>query len=367
MHKVRFGIIGLGDIGRGHLKCLLHNNAAEVVALCDIEPKRLDQVSFFGVDKKAIASIPFFIDYRNILEIPSVDAVIICVPNYLHKSITLDALDARKHVLLEKPLAHTFADAKVLKEEIEKSKQKVQMGLVYRYSPFFRKMIHLIQTNIMGRVEMMWCKEFREPFPQMDWFYDKQKSGGTLIEKNTHHFDLFQWMTGSRPSRVVAMGGQNVIRYNEPRLIHCTYCAEPPKTIVHSTILDNAFVLIEYENGSRANLGLSMFIKPPSDSGNTLEIGAIGSQGLELMSNVEKGLLKIHSGDPTERKDFSMKLDTTFGHSGAFEQHVEFIACIRDDKKPFADVNVGYESFLVAWAAEKSIEEKRMVHLSEFQ
>lgn len=368
MSKINFGIIGLGDIGRGHLKCLLNCKEAHVVGLCDIEPRRLDQVGFFGIKKEDIRNIPFFTGYRKLLDLKNLDAVIIGVPGYLHAQIALDVLSAGKHLLLEKPLAHTLEDAKKIKSAAQKSKSVVQVGLVYRYSPFYRKMADVIRSQILGRVELMWCKEYREPFPQMDWFYDKNKSGGAIVEKNTHHFDVFQWMIGAKAKKVSAFGGQNVIKFGEKHLIQCAYCAEPPKVIDTSSIHDNAFVNIEYENGARANLGLCLFLKPGSISPNYLEIGAIGSKGIELLSNQETGLLKIYSSEKKENQDLSMKLTgREFGHVGAMEEHVEFIECIRSGKKPVADIEIAWQSLLVALAAQKSIEEERVVYIGELE
>jgi myo-inositol 2-dehydrogenase / D-chiro-inositol 1-dehydrogenase len=366
--KVRFGIIGLGDIGRGHLKCLLHCKQAEIKALCDVEPRRVKQVDFFGIQQSDIQGLPFETDYKRLLENPEIDAVVIGVPGYLHRKITVDALNSGKHVLVEKPLAHTLEDAKAIIEAQKASGKLVQVGLVYRYSPFYRKMYDIIKKGALDQVQMMWCKEYRQPFPQMDWFYDKSKSGGAIVEKNTHHFDIFSWMIESTPTKVVAFGGQNVIKDGKKNVIDCTYCAEPPKIISKTSIIDNAFITVEYENGARANLGLCLFVNSESDSQNTLEMGAIGSNGLELMGNINTGRLKVCSGDPKRRKDYGMKITgLEFGHNGALESHKAFIDSVLTGTEPVANLNVALESLRVALAAEKSIEQNRIIEMSEIQ
>jgi len=95
----------------------------------------------------------------------------------------------------------------------------LQIGLELRYTPQYRKMISIIESGGIGKVQMMWCKEFRGPFDKKvkDWILKEKESSGSLVEKDCHHFDLFNWMIGSRPVKVVAFGGQNVEHRFEDR------------------------------------------------------------------------------------------------------------------------------------------------------
>lgn len=106
--------------------------------------------------------------------------MVISVPNYLHREVAVAFLEAGKHVFLEKPVAHTIEDCDAIIEAAEASGQVLQIGLVYRYSNLYRRMEKELENGRLGEVKLMWCKEFRDPFPPADWFYDKTKSGERL-------------------------------------------------------------------------------------------------------------------------------------------------------------------------------------------
>src|SRR5439155_939718 len=132
-----------------------------------------------------------------------------------------------------------------------------------RYSKYFGKMKELVAGGEVGEVQLVWCKEFRGPFLKKvgDWIQDARLSGGTLVDKNCHHFDLMNWWVGSRPKKVCGFGGNGVVR------------------VVNNQheVIDHASVSFEYENGVRGGLLLAMFAPK---TGEYLEMGVIGEGGM---------------------------------------------------------------------------------------
>ena len=113
-------------------------------------------------------------------------------------------------------LRRNLADVRAtIAEAARHADRIVQIGLVYRCSNLYREMARLAREELGGPT-LMWCKELRQCFPQRHWYYERSSTGGTLVEKDCHHFDLFNWMIGDDPVRVFATGGQHVWRCGEP-------------------------------------------------------------------------------------------------------------------------------------------------------
>jgi predicted dehydrogenase len=272
MEPVRLGIIGVGDMGGYHTLGFSALDAARVVAIADLDAARMDEL-LAEIPEQEVAR---HTDYRQLLRRDDIEAVVVAVPQYLHREVTLAALDAGLDVLLEKPMAPTVAEADEIIAAHRQTDRIMQIGLEYRYAGLYRRMAEMCTAGEYGQTRMMWCNEMRENFPPREWFYDKARSGGAIMDKCVHYFDLFNWMIGARPRRVIGTGGQHVIRQGEPHLVECTYSFWEPAVIADSTILDHAWVTVEYENGARANLGLCMYLKAPYDGP---QIGAITDAG----------------------------------------------------------------------------------------
>ncbi|UCD55957.1 MAG: Gfo/Idh/MocA family oxidoreductase [Candidatus Hydrogenedentota bacterium] len=360
MRKLKYGVIGCaGRMGMAHL-LFLNNVVAdrvEVEALCDLDVKQVAACSeLFPYD------VQIFDDYRQMLGMDEIDAVIISTPNHTHKQMAIDAFAAGKHVFCEKPLANTLEDCDEIITAAERSGKFLQVGLVYRYSSLYRKMRQLIRDGEIGPVHMMWCKELLGSF-YGQWRFKEALSGGAIVEKNCHHFDIFNWMIDSRAKRVCAFGGQNVMKRG--RTVEVVVMETEEKTIVTgSDIIDNAFVIIEYENGARAELTLCFF----SPYGNDLEIGAVGEEG-KIESWVKAHRIHLwRTADGGKIRTFRPRSDVDqhgVFHTGAYQQHMDFADCILTDSPPFCDGRIGRESIVIALGAEKSIKENRIVHMDE--
>ena len=360
MQKLKYGVIGCaGRMGMAHL-LFLNNVVAEKVeigALCDLD---IDQVN--ACSELVPYDVQILDDYEKLLAIDEIDAVVISTSNHTHRQIAIDAFAAGKHVFCEKPLALTLEECDEIIMAAERAKKFLQVGLVYRYSPLYQKMHQLISDGEIGPIHMMWCKELLGSF-YGQWRFKKNLSGGAIVEKNCHHFDIFNWMIGSEARKVCAFGGQNVIKRGSTVETIIMETGEK-NTVSDSEIIDNALVIIEYENGARAELTLCFF----SPYGNDLEIGAVGEQG-KLESWVKAHRIHLWKNENAgEMQSIEPRSDVKqYGvfHTGAYQQHIDFANCILTDSPPTCNGQVGRQSIVIALAAQKSIMEERVVFIDE--
>jgi predicted dehydrogenase len=364
---IGIGLIGLGGQGGEHLRLLLALERVKIAALCDADESTLARAEAAA---RSRGHEPLTCgDYRDLLKHSGVDAVYISVPDDLHEGVAVAALEAGKDVFLEKPIAHTPRAAKAILAAAERNDRVLQLGLVYRYAMLYRRLAELAASGEIGRPVMAWCQEFRQPFPDTPWYHSQERTGGTLNEKDCHHFDLFNWILGSGPRRVFACGSRAVLApgggYEIGRESDGT-----PRYLEYGDNVDNASVVVEYESGAIAQLNLCLFLTPPDWSHHFYQVGFIGSSGKVVTSDTARGVLTITGGrEGNHREDIEVKEPEgpwTF-HPGGVLQHLEFLECVRDRKEPFASGRVAWEASRLAFAAERSIHEGRIVEMAELE
>ncbi len=241
--QFRYGVIGTGMMGVEHIMNINHIDGAAVTAYAD--PHQPSRSNAASITTDAVG----FADYRKMLESDLVDAVVIVTPNHTHVDVLADALATDLHVLVEKPLCTTVEDCRLTIERAADRAAITWVGLEYRYMPPVARLIDEVRKGTVGDLKMLAIREHRFPFlPKIDnWNRFNRNSGGTLVEKCCHYFDLMNHIIGSEPVRVMASGAQDVNHLDE------SYDGETPD------ILDNAYVIVDYDNGARAMLDLSMF------------------------------------------------------------------------------------------------------------
>ena len=195
------------------------------------------------------------------------------------------------------------------------------MGLEYRYMPPTQRLLAELDAGTVGDVKMVAIREHRFPFlPKVDnWNRFTRNTGGTLVEKTCHFFDLMMQITGAKPVRVFATGGQSVNHLDE------TYDGEVPD------ILDNAYVVVDFDDGSRGLLDLCMFAEA---SVNEQEIVVTGDVG-KMEALVTESKLRIgrradgqHVVDTHEIHHEGIK-HVGLHHGSSYLEHVDFAAAIR--------------------------------------
>lgn len=360
MKEITIAVIGMGDMGSSHAIGFDHIEGCRLVAIVDTNPdwnKR--RGAEWNNDEPQ-----FFTDYREMLEKIKPDACVVAVPDYLHLEVAKDVLEAGCDMLLEKPVATNLADTNSIIKHADQSGKLVQIGLVYRYSNLYKTMAKIGHEKD-HEVSYMWCKELRQCFPQKPWFFSQEKTGGTIVEKDCHHFDIFNWVINSKPKRVFATGGQHV--YKSGSVVDCNYCPDEPRVIDSIDTVDHAIVTVDYENGAKACLMLCMYLQPQNVMPEGLEIGAISRSGRQMAAYADARLSVGGIGQPFENVRLDMLSDNEgIGHIGSQAQRRSFLECIRNRTEPFASLRVGKESLLIALAAEESIKTGLPINLEEF-
>lgn len=344
--RIRWGLIGTGKRCRQHIKVIQRFAESRIVALCDVWKERLDHaLEMCAADPPAA-----YEDYRELLKRDDLDVILVATPNYLHKEMVVAALDSGRHVLSEKPMGITVAECNEMIEAAARSGRVLQVGLQLRYSAFYQKVHSLLADGVIGKPKFVWFNEFRGDWakqsrdPEIDnkinWRFYNELSGGTLLEKSCHYFDLFRWFVGTEPVQVTAMGGINF--YTNGR-----------------ETLDHASVVIEFQGDVKATHGLSMY------SPHMRSFVLIGEKGALDLDWATGDITLRRKGKKPEVLRADVAYKDTGGHVGTYEMHESFLECIRTGKPPLTDPVAGKESIRIGLAAELAVKENRWVKMTE--
>jgi len=197
--KVGVGVIGVG-IGHAHLGGYRKSPHAKIVAVCDIDARRAEAAA-------AEFCVPrIFTDYHEMLKLAELDAVSVCLPNYLHAPVTIDCLRAGKHVLVEKPLAMNAREGERMVQAAAAADKLLLIALNNRYRGDTGVLRRYIDQGELGRIYFGKCGWVRRGGIPRGWFGVKAKSGGgPLIDLGVHMLDLAWYLMG-RPKPVRASG-----------------------------------------------------------------------------------------------------------------------------------------------------------------
>ncbi len=350
-------------MGREHIENIKIMGGASITAISD--PHLPSQTAALALAPQA----KVFTDHRALLESGLVDAVVIATPNDTHVAVLKDALGSDVAVFVEKPLATTVEDLKSILSWNAGRSALTWMGLEYRFMPPVAEVLARAKAGAVGKIHQVSIREHREPFyPKVDnWNRFAERTGGTLVEKCCHYFNLMDMIIGQHPVKVFASGGQSVNHLDE------SYDGK------QANMLDNAYVTLEYANGARAMLDLCMFGEGSYDKEILTVIGDEGklesflpSQALRYSKREDWGRRTgwgagEGSGRGSELKhvvDLSVKY---MGHhyGASYIEHVKFRDAILNSTPAEVTLEDGVTSVVTGLAAHKSINEGRVVELSE--
>lgn len=201
MKKIGLGIIGLGYIGKVHLRHSLKLVNANLLAVSDMSKKALAIAKEAGVKKT-------FTNYEQLLKDPEIDAVIIALPTHLHSRCSKQAAEEKKHVFLEKPMARNVKEAQEIISAARKNSIKLMVGYPLRFNPSFCGLKEEIQSGTLGDVEVAYANNISSgpffhrvqdyaPTPVPEWWFNKELTGGgALIDLGSHMINLLRWYFG---------------------------------------------------------------------------------------------------------------------------------------------------------------------------
>lgn len=342
-------------IGSTHAQALSEVPEANLVAICDGLPDRLEEVGDrFGVEAR-------FADHKKMLAEADLDAVYVCTHNADHCQHALAALGAGKHVFCEKPMALNAGQAKRMQSAAKKARKVFQMGMVWRFQPESRVVKDYIERGDLGRIyHIRMVLRRRRGIPGLGgWFTTKAKSGGGgLIDIGVHFFDLVMWLSDYwRPARV---SGRLHAEFG-PRMKDYHYLgmwAGPPK-------LDGVFDVDDYATG---------LVRFANDATLSFEVSWAGDNRdesyVELLG--DKGGVRAFGNEPltimTEQHGRIVDVQPQYDKGGGVrfaDQAANFIQSALGKEKPRATADQGVIVMQLLDAIHKSSEQGREVAIGK--
>ena len=252
--KVRFAVVGCGHIGKRHAEMITRNPDAELVALCDILPREVLDID--------LCPTPFFNSLEELLTSGIlIDVVNICVPNGLHAALSIQALKAGYHVVIEKPMTLNQTDAEDILLTAEQKKRKVFCVMQNRYSPPSVWIKDVVESGRLGNIYLVqvncfWNRDERYYKPN-NWHGSLQMDGGTLFTQFSHFIDLMYWLFGdisNTRARLVDFAHQELTEFEDTGTILFDFNRGGIGSFNYSTAVWNknmeSSITIIAENGS---------------------------------------------------------------------------------------------------------------------
>ena len=350
---IRVGIIGTGSRGSGIANLIKDIRGMEVVACCDIIPDHLQN----GL-KEASKGAQAYTDYRKLLEDKSIHAVIIATPLYLHHPQSVHALEAGKHIYLEKSLAFDIPQCISLVKKVRNSNLVFQVGYQYRYSRMYHKVKEVIDQKWLGKITHFECQYNRNSnwrFPVHDpklerainWRMHRVYCGGPLSELCSHQIDQVNYFLGSHPIKVTGIGDINYWKDGRD-----TY--------------DNIRTVYEYPNGVKSSVTSIL-----SNAFNGYSIRILGDVAtLEIQrdkafiyaesTDNAKGIVDGVTGATKKAITQGKGVELVFEDPGSKQVEpttdslIDFIDCIHNKRKPVSNVETASDASIAVHIGNKA-------------
>ena len=361
--RYRLNVIGAGTIGQEHMRVATLLGRAAVHGLYDPSPHSAG-VAIGEYSRHADNELRRYDDLESACTDPDCDALIICTPNHTHHDVLRIAAGSGKPILLEKPMATTLADARSIMEIADGYPTFIQVGLQYRYkAPYVEARFEALDRRSVGDVKTVAMSEYRPPFLDKvgQWNKFAEYSGGTLVEKCCHYFDLLNMFAGAQPARVYATGGQAVNFLDFSRDGR------------RADVDDHAMVIVDYANGVKASFTLNMFSPHFYE-----ELVVCGDAG-RLVANerfdfhnddVARSTIRVErcEGAASRVADvgYAKAIEQSGHHGATFFEHVAFVDRLDGRETDSADPLQGLWSIIVATAAQESMRAGRPVDVPEW-
>lgn len=337
MKKVKIGAVGLGRLGHQHAKNIAFRiPGAQLVALCDKDEKRLNEVcDAWQVPHR-------YTDYNEMIDNDQLDAVVITSPSHLHTAQIAAALEKGLHVFSEKPLGTTVEECKVAEAAVEKHPELVFMlGFMRRYDPSYAYAKSKVDAGEIGR-PILFRGYSQDPESCIEGAIAYAgHSGGQFIDMGVHDIDLARWFLGDEPKSIFAIGG----------------CYAHPEFGAYNDG-DNVSALMHFKNDAMAFI----FAGRTAPHGYNVETEIIGTKGtLRIASVPAKNMVEIldeHGVRKECSQDFLERFDAAY-----VDEVKEFIDCIQTGRKPEVTVYDGTKTTEIAYKCKEAFETNTLIRL----
>ncbi|MCL6604851.1 MAG: Gfo/Idh/MocA family oxidoreductase [Paenibacillus sp.] len=282
MEQVRYGIIGIGNMGRSHALSLVNEiKGATLTAVCDTDPERLKWAEEHLPESVVLFDHPTDLFNSNVM-----DAVLISTPHYDHPTLAIEALSYGYHVLIEKPAGVYTKAVQEMNDAAARSDRK--FGIMYnqRTNPLYQKLRDLIQSGELGEIR-------RTNWIITNWYRSQSyynsggwraswagEGGGVLLNQDPHQLDLWQWTTGMMPQRVRAF-----CHFGKYRDIE---------------VEDDVTAYVEYENGATG-----LFITTTGEAPGTNRFEITGDNGKIVVEDGALTFWRLRTPEPKFNAEFT--------------------------------------------------------------
>jgi len=323
MEYVKIGLIGLGYMGKTHLRNALKIDNVKVMSVADTSDRALKHAKDMGIKQ-------VYKDYKEMLNKSDIDAVLVSLPTFLHKECIDYISESNKHVLMEKPLARDVIEGKYIVDKIERQGLKLMVGYPLRFTPYLIDVKKEIESGSLGFIQNIHAVRVGSgpyfhrdseghPIPVPEWWFSKEKTGGgVLLDTGCHSINLLRWYFGDIVNIYSSFGYK--------------YGLE---------VEDQALCFIEFSNGTRGTLTLNW-----ASQSDLLQISLYGTISHKLVYK-----------KPTSKPITALQM--LFGTSSYWVPYLQevkhFADCIINDENPEPSGEDGLKDLIAIDLAYKNI------------
>ena len=372
--RYSIGFIGCGQRCIDILKEMEKREEFNIVALSDVSDENMD-ITCNTYNK----NWDKYSDYKELLKRKDIDCVVITSPDWAHEEQAVAAFEAGKHVFLEKPVAITVSGAERVLNARDKADKILLIGFVLRYVRLFKKMKKVIEEGLIGELKTGWV--LHSVAMGSDWYFHDwhglmENTGGLLLQKGSHDFDIINWVVNSKIKKVSAFGSRDFFGGEKSNDLQCPNCAER-RTCSEFTeknrmrkkcafrqevdVLDNHQVIVEYQNGVKMSYMECHYT--PDDNREFTFIGTKGKLKLDFANDMIEVRLR-HGMYDSEEKIVFKNLLSGEGHGGGDKLILnDLINSLSTGKQPLAGGEEGMEAIRVGLMAHQSINEGKVIEM----
>ncbi len=380
LRPVNVGLIGTGNRGRTILRNIVQMKNINVLALCDVFPDNLRQARRMARDAKA------FEDYRQVLDMKDIEAVLVVTPQHTHSEISIAALDVGKHVFCEKCMAFTIEQAKDMVMAVRRTKKFLQVGHQRRYNPLYDKALQHIQTGIIGpeenpvtAIRCQWNtnSDWRSFVPEpkwekiLNWRLYSDISGGLMAEFGSHQVDVADWFLNAHPLAVSGVG--RLLFHKDGRDVwdHINVLIEYPSgvTMNYASVLTNGYDGVgEQFMGPYGTITISLGY--PLGTGHlAFEPGKKQPVWVKLAHKEEiegRTVVTLITGKkyiPGKEEDAQEQIGAEGEKNDIVYEFEGFFKSLREDTPPLADVTIGYRDTVTVCKANEAMQKQTRIEI----
>ncbi|KYH41440.1 MAG: hypothetical protein AYL32_005500 [Candidatus Bathyarchaeota archaeon B26-2] len=340
MRKVGLGVIGLGVFGQNHVKVYAEHPEADLIAVCDIK----EELAKSTAEKYGVK---YYVDYREMLENPEIEAVSVVTPDFLHRDIVVDAAEAGKHILCEKPLATRVEDAESMVRAAEKAGVILMVDFHNRWNPPFALAKEAAEKGELGEPLYAYLRlndTIYVPTKMLSW----ADRSSVLWFLGSHITDLARWLFNSEADEVYATSSMKVL---------AGMGIETP---------DSYHYVIRFRNGASATLENSWILPETLPTIVDFLAEFVFTEGCLYMNPIQHGVLRKFTKDTWSYPDVMVGPVEVQGKFIGFakESISHFVECVARGSDPISTGRDGLAVTKILCAVEESANTGKVVKIT---